>query len=109
MRKITACVLFLSLSFIGCSTVTTVGGVRDFHYPVQREGGEMEIRITSGSSVEKEVVSVDQDTVLPVKTSLESSVSNEISIPETVVIVLIISSIVRDAINSIPISMGNII
>jgi len=109
MRKITACLLVFSLSLIGCTTVTTIGGVRDFHFPMQKEGVEMEIRIKSGSDVDKEVVSVDQDMVLPIPVGPELSVSDELIEPEIIAIVLIISSIVRDAIDSIPISVGAII
>jgi hypothetical protein len=108
MRKITAYLLFLSLSLLGCSTVTTIGGFGGYHFPTQKEGGELGIKIKSGSGVEKEVVSVDQGSALPIQTSLEPRVFDEMPIPQTVAIALIILSIVRDAINSIPISIGSI-
>jgi uncharacterized protein YceK len=104
MRKITVCLLVLSLSLLGCTTVTTIGGVRDFHFPTQKEGVEMEIRIKSGSGVDKEVVSVDQDMALPIPAGPEQNVSDVLTEPEIIVVVLIITSIVRDAINSIPLS-----
>ena len=108
MRKMIACLLVLVLSFIGCTTVTTIGGVRGYHFPTQKEGGELGIRIRSRSGVEKEVVSVDQGSVLPIQTSLEPRIFDEMPISQTVVIALIILSIVRDAINSIQISVGSI-
>lgn len=108
MRKIIACLLVLALSFIGCTTATTIGGVRGYHFPTPREGGELGIKIKSGSCVEKEVVSVDQGSTLPIQTSLEPRVFDEMPIPQTLAIALIILSIVRDAINSIPISIGSI-
>ena len=98
--------LVLALSFVGCTTVATIGGIKGYHFPTQ-EGIEIGIKIRSSSGVDKEVVSVDQEMVLPVQTNLELGVPDEIPSPETVVIALIISSIVR-AINSIPISLAPI-
>ncbi|MGB3861501.1 MAG: hypothetical protein WA915_05420 [Candidatus Aminicenantaceae bacterium] len=101
MRKISACLLVFSLSLIGCTTVTTIGGVRGNHYPTPREGEELGIRIKSGSGVDKEVISIDQDMASPVLAGPEPSFTVEWTKYEIIAIVLIISSIVRDAINSI--------
>ena len=107
MRKLTACLLVLLLSFLGCTSVAKVVCVRGDHFPTQGEGMVIGIKVGSDSDMVQEVVSVDQDIELPVQTSLEIDVSDEMPIPNAVVIALIISSIVR-AINSLPISICEI-
>jgi hypothetical protein len=109
MRKITACLLVISLSLLGCTTVTTIGGARGFHFPTQKEGAEMGIRIRSGSGEDTEVISIDRDMAMLILTDPEPSDTYRLTGAEIMTIVLIISSIVRDAINSIPISVGGII
>jgi hypothetical protein len=83
-----------------------IRGIEGFHPPLQRDKIEVGIRIGSGSGVEKEVVSVDRVTDLPVQNSLEPSVHDEMLIPETLIIALIVSSIARDIIRSITVLPG---
>ena len=103
MRKTTACLLVLALSCIGCTTMMNVRGIGEFHSPVQREVKVAGIKIGTDSGVGKEVISVDRVTDLPVQSSLELHVHDEMLIPETLIIAVIISSIVRDIIRSITI------
>ena len=107
MRKLTAYLLVLLLSLLGCTSVVKVVGVKGDHFPTPGAGMVIGIKIGRDSGIANEVVSVDQDSELPVQNSLESDVPDEMPIPNAVVIALIISSIVR-AINSIPISLGPI-
>ena len=109
MRKMIAFLLVLALSLVGCTTLTSIGDFRSLGYPIPSEGTQLGVRFRSGSGVDKEAISVDQDMVLPVQASLEPNVSDEMPIPETLAIGLIIAFIVRDIIDSIPISIGPII
>ena len=109
MKKMIACMFVLALSFMGCTTMTTIGGVRGVHFPTQREGAQLVVRVQSGSGVDKDAVSVDRVADLPGQASSEEIVKDEMPIPEMVIIVLVISSIVKDFVDSIPISIGPVI
>jgi hypothetical protein len=82
--------------------------LRPLSFPTQVDA-QLGIRLKSGSGVYKEAVSIDQEMALPIQSSQEMGVSDEMPIPETVAIALIISFIVRDIIDSIQISIGNIV
>ncbi len=109
MRKTIACLLVLALSSIGCTTVMNVRGIGGFHSPNQGDNIEFGIKIGSSSGVDKDVISVDRSVDLPEQSSPEDIVQDEMPIPQTLAIGLIIGFIVRDTIDSIQISMGNII
>ena len=109
MRKMIAFLLVLALSFVGCTTLTSIGEIRSLGYPIQSEGAQLGVRIRSGSGVDEEAISVDQDMVLPVQASLEPNVSDCVPIPGTLAIGLIIAFIVHDITDSVQISMGNVI
>ena len=107
MRKTIACLLVLALSFIGCSTMTNVRGIREFHSPMKGNVQKLGIRITCGSGIDKDAVSVDRVTDLPIKKTLEVAVEEEVPIPGTLIIALIISCFVRDVLDSMPIFVGS--
>ena len=107
MRKLAACLLVLLLSLLGCTSVAKVVGVKGDYFPTQGDGMVFGIKVGSDRGVAKEAVSVDQDCELPIQSSLEIGVPDEVPIPNAVVTALIISSIVR-AIGSISIPIGPI-
>lgn len=102
MRQTIACLLVLTLSFIGCTTVMNVRGIGGFHSPEQGNGSELEIKIRGGNGVDKDTISVDRVTDLPVQTASEEIIQDEMPIAGTLIVALIVSSIVRDIFSSIP-------
>ena len=101
MRSTTACLLVLALSCIGCTTMMNIRGIGEFHSPEQGEVKVAGIKIGTERGVDKEVISVDRVTNLPVQSSLELHAQDEMLIPESLIIVVIISSIVRDIVRDI--------
>ena len=102
MRKTVTGLLVLTLSCIGCSTMMNVEGIGIIQSPRRGDGTELGIRIISSRVEDREVVSVDRVADLPVQNSLQPSVQDEVLVPETLFIALIVTSIVRDILNTIP-------
>lgn len=100
MKKTIAGLVILALTCFGCTTMMNVKGIGGFHSPIQGSGSELGIRIGSSNGVHKDAISVDNDIPSLVTSSQEPSVSDEMLIPETLIIALIVSSILRDLINS---------
>jgi hypothetical protein len=109
MRKMIAFLLVLVLSSIGCTTVINVRAVEGFRSPNHGNDTDWGIKTRNISGVDKDMVSVNRVMDMPEQLSQEDIVHDEMPIPDALPIGLIISFIVRDIIDSIPISIGPII
>ena len=61
MRKLSACLLVLLLSLLGCTSVARVVSVKGDHFPTQGDGMVFGIKVGSDSGVAEEVVSISSN------------------------------------------------
>jgi len=100
MKKLIACLPILSILLVSCTTFSPVGRDRGFNFPKPEKGTDIDIWKTSGGQIDGEMISIDQDILLPPPPGIEPVVRINAGDPAKLWAFLMIYTVLRELIET---------